>query len=412
VVVCPPAICGTAQPGVSDPSNYALNIDIAPTLADLAGATPTISVDGLSLVPILNDPAAAWRSEWFMHGNDPEYEGIVGEGVDGDIYKYVELTDTAEYELYNLDHDPWELANLAGDTAYTSVETDLAARLATHLAGGPPPNVAPTAAFTSSCTDLDCDFTDTSTDSDGTVDSWDWDFGDGNTSTLQNPTNPYATAGSFTVSLTVTDNDNATHTTTNDITVEEPGSGSGSFIEIGGQVVFEAEHYSLSVDRSDHAWVETTAEAGFSGDSAMKSDPDDGTRIRADFDLLSPEMSFDVDFVTTGTYYVWLRAWAPDVRGKAMFAGLDGVPANAGIAAGGSDAWGAGIGEWTWSNTGRTGTAVVVEVAAPGVHAFQVWMGDDGVIVDKVVITTDSSFVPADEGPPESPRTSALKRFL
>jgi hypothetical protein len=144
----------------------------------------------------------------------------------------------------------------------------------------------------------------------------------------------------------------------------------------------------------------------------MKSDPDDGTRIRTDFDVLSPEMSFDVDFVTTGTYYVWLRAWAPDARGKTMFAGLDGVPANAGIAAGGSGAWGAGVGEWTWSNSGRTGAAVVVEVAAPGVHTLHVWMGDDGVIVDKAVMTTDSGFVPADEGPPESPRTAALNRFL
>ncbi len=86
-------------------------------------------------------------------------------------------------------------------------------------------NVAPTAAFTSSCTDLDCDFTDTSSDSDGSVVGWDWDFGDGNTSTAQNPAHSYAAAGTYTVALTVTDDDGDTGTTSASVTVTEPGGG-------------------------------------------------------------------------------------------------------------------------------------------------------------------------------------------
>jgi hypothetical protein len=42
-------------------------------------------------------------------------------------------------------------------------------------AGG---NIAPVASFTSSCTDLDCTFTDASTDSDGNISGWAWNFGD------------------------------------------------------------------------------------------------------------------------------------------------------------------------------------------------------------------------------------------
>ncbi len=89
--------------------------------------------------------------------------------------------------------------------------------------GEPPPNNPPTASFTSSCADLDCDHTDTSTDSDGTIASWSWDFGDGNTSTAQNPSHSYGSAGTFTVTLTVTDDDGATGTTSQDVTVTEPG---------------------------------------------------------------------------------------------------------------------------------------------------------------------------------------------
>ncbi|MEZ4417585.1 MAG: PKD domain-containing protein [Gemmatimonadota bacterium] len=80
-----------------------------------------------------------------------------------------------------------------------------------------PANQAPTAAFTSACTDLDCTFTDGSTDVDGTVVSWDWAFGDGGTSTAQNPTHTYAGAGTYSVSLTVTDDDGATHAVTQSV---------------------------------------------------------------------------------------------------------------------------------------------------------------------------------------------------
>ncbi len=86
-------------------------------------------------------------------------------------------------------------------------------------------NNPPSAAFTSSCTDLSCDFTDTSSDSDGSVVGWDWDFGDGNTSTSQNPSHSYAAAGTYTVELTVTDDDGDSDTTSASVTVTEPGGG-------------------------------------------------------------------------------------------------------------------------------------------------------------------------------------------
>jgi len=89
-------------------------------------------------------------------------------------------------------------------------------------------NVAPTAAFTSSCTDLGCTFTDASSDSDGTVVAWAWDFGDGATSTSQNPSHTYASAGTYTVTLTVTDDGGATGTTTATVTATDPGGGASS----------------------------------------------------------------------------------------------------------------------------------------------------------------------------------------
>ena len=80
-------------------------------------------------------------------------------------------------------------------------------------------NQAPNAAFSSSCTDLDCNFTDQSTDGDGSIASRSWDFGDGASSSAQNPAHSYAAAGTFVVKLTVTDNDGDSDSISKNVTV-------------------------------------------------------------------------------------------------------------------------------------------------------------------------------------------------
>jgi PKD repeat protein len=69
-----------------------------------------------------------------------------------------------------------------------------------------PANMAPTADFSVTCTNLSCSFTDRSTDGDGSVAAWSWSLGDNSTSTARNPSRTYASPGTYTVTLTVTDN--------------------------------------------------------------------------------------------------------------------------------------------------------------------------------------------------------------
>ncbi len=81
--------------------------------------------------------------------------------------------------------------------------------------------VPPTADFSSSCTNLDCSFTDQSSDSDGSIASRSWSFGDGTTSSSQNPNHTYASPGTYSVGLTVTDNDGDSDSTSKNVTVTE-----------------------------------------------------------------------------------------------------------------------------------------------------------------------------------------------
>jgi hypothetical protein len=85
----------------------------------------------------------------------------------------------------------------------------------------------PTAAFTVSCSSLECEFTDESTD-DVSIASWDWNFGDPtspeNTSDQQHPTHTYSFSEltEVTVTLTVTDDEGNTAQTTQTFDVSPP----------------------------------------------------------------------------------------------------------------------------------------------------------------------------------------------
>ncbi|MBO9625102.1 MAG: PKD domain-containing protein [Microbacterium sp.] len=88
----------------------------------------------------------------------------------------------------------------------------------------PLPNVAPTASFTATPTNLDLAVDGSgSADSDGTVASYSWNWGDGSAAgSGATATHSYTAAGTYTVTLTVTDNQGATGTATKQVTANTP----------------------------------------------------------------------------------------------------------------------------------------------------------------------------------------------
>ena len=262
-------------------------------------------------------------------------------------------------------------------------------------------NNPPSAGFTFAVNDLTVTFTDTSTDSDGSVVSWSWDFGDGATSTEQNPVHTYGAYGTYTVSLTVTDDMGATGGTSQDVVVADPNA-AGAFLEADGMVVMEAENFHANIARDNHDWVSATTHAGFSGASYMVTEPDDATQIKKNPEGVSPEMSYDVEFGTTGDYYLWGRVWAPHAKSNSVHIGIDGaVPSTInGLQTVDYEAW-------VWVDLIKAGVRATISVGTSGLHTIHVWMREDGLAIDKIVMTTDAAFTPTGEGPAESPRASA-----
>jgi arylsulfatase A-like enzyme len=100
-----------------------LNIDFAPTIAELAGVSAPKFVDGRSLVPLLSaTPSATWRSAFLLERGIPTYVGIRTE-----THKYVEHA-TGEKELYDLSSDPYELES-RHETAAPALVKGLKSRL-------------------------------------------------------------------------------------------------------------------------------------------------------------------------------------------------------------------------------------------------------------------------------------------
>jgi len=86
----------------------ALNIDLAPTLLDLAGAHVPDAVDGRSLAPFLRgNPPATWRTDVLIEN----YGAGVSLALRTPEWLYAEI-DTDELELYDMREDPYQVQSL------------------------------------------------------------------------------------------------------------------------------------------------------------------------------------------------------------------------------------------------------------------------------------------------------------
>ena len=104
------------------------NVDLAPTIAKLAGASPAgLVMDGRDLLPMTKDltlgKGRAMLLEDYLGGK------VLTEAVHTERYYYAESNDGTR-ELYDLAVDPDQTLNLAGAALYAPVESNLRDRLA------------------------------------------------------------------------------------------------------------------------------------------------------------------------------------------------------------------------------------------------------------------------------------------
>ncbi len=118
---------GPGIPPAMTVKEMSANTDLAPTIADAAGAKPLVKVDGRSLMPLAaaprplqgpRDPARAVLGP--RRGGRAEHRRLHRRSAP-QRYKYVDNA-TGEIELYDLEEDPYELDNLYGKSEYAELE--------------------------------------------------------------------------------------------------------------------------------------------------------------------------------------------------------------------------------------------------------------------------------------------------
>lgn len=107
------------RPGVN--SEFILNVDIGPTILDLAGVTKPETMHGQSFLPLVTGGAVDWREdfvyEYFIDPKAVQTPTIFG--LRNKQYSYMTYHGVWDaYELYDMEQDPNQLNNLLGEVAY------------------------------------------------------------------------------------------------------------------------------------------------------------------------------------------------------------------------------------------------------------------------------------------------------
>lgn len=121
--------------GIEDPGAVrkapVLNIDLAPTLLDLAGLPAPADMQGVSWAPLLNDDDPDWRPEvYYEYFLDYPYQVPAHQAVRTADWVYIEYERGLGPELYDRTADPAQRTNLYGTPGTDQIVGELSAALA------------------------------------------------------------------------------------------------------------------------------------------------------------------------------------------------------------------------------------------------------------------------------------------
>ena len=124
---------GHTPAGSVDSKDMVLNVDFAPTMLELAGMPILPSMQGHSMVPLLEGKSAPWRDAFlyeFYEFPDADHCVRKNRGVRTARWKLIQFWEQPqEWEMYDLQNDPDEIHNLAGRKEFAKTMSELRAHL-------------------------------------------------------------------------------------------------------------------------------------------------------------------------------------------------------------------------------------------------------------------------------------------
>ncbi len=220
----------------------------------------------------------------------------------------------------------------------------------------------------------------------GLVQTRTWDFGDGSPAVVTTTTDIdhlYDTPGIYDVSLTIEGPSGIDTITRPEYIVAVSPLADGT-------VILEAEDFTRSFPASSAAWEVGSIQPGYSGNGYVEAGPDVDLLYDTSAIGDGTELQYDLGLTITGTYAIWLRGYAPNAAGDSIYVGLNYDPITS------TDY----ISEftprtWTWRHTlTESGQPATLTIDDPAVHTLHLWLREDGLIIDQIILTTDTNFDP------------------
>ncbi len=165
------------------------------------------------------------------------------------------------------------------------------------------------------------------------------------------------------------------------------------YLEQNGLLVLEAENGSQS--QTSHIWQTQTEQTGYDGTGYIRVLPDAGQKFEETDLVAAPQQSFAIYATNPATYTVWIRGMAPDAAGDSVHIMLNGQP-EAEFLTGFND-------EWSWSSTSLDNSPMILDLSSSGSYTLSLAMREDGLRIDRLLLVTDTNFIPNGTGPAASP---------
>ncbi len=157
-------------------------------------------------------------------------------------------------------------------------------------------------------------------------------------------------------------------------------------------VSIEAENFhSRSSQTASDAWEAVDVE-GISQSRCVEIGPEDGDHWTTNVETTAPYVDYLVQFPSAGSYFIYVRA-DPGMTGRSSdscFVAVDRAVNPTELT------FGVTRGVWRW-------TEQVLTVDVDGVHTISIYAREDGLRVDKLVVSS-SQLTLMGNGPPQSNR--------
>jgi hypothetical protein len=163
-----------------------------------------------------------------------------------------------------------------------------------------------------------------------------------------------------------------------------------------GAIIIEAEAMAQTLPgATGQVWTSRSDVVGASG-TVMQAGPDLGLGFGDPMAVSkSPALIWYAYFPEAGDFDLWTRGAGPNYNGDSVHVALDGIPQSGYL-------WVKGVGgtlPLAWSNLLKGGAFTRMQVQGAGIHAISLWMGEDGVAIDRLIIQPAGAPAPTGTGP-------------